>query len=77
VKDKTAHLFFWGWATYNDIFPKTPQHISMFCIELTEVRGQLTPGTGYQFLWSLCGHHNCVDDECRGEPYGTPTKIWK
>lgn len=77
VKGKKTRLFFWGWATYNDIFPKTPQHISMFCIELAEVRGPLTPNTGYQFLWSLCGRHNCADDECRGEPYGTPTKVWR
>ena len=77
VKAKTIHLYVYGWLTYQDIFPKTPMHISMFCMELADIRGQLVPGTGYQFLWTLCPRHNCGDDECRGEPFGTPTKTWQ
>ena len=77
VRDKTLHLYFYGWLTYHDIFPKTPLHISMFCMELADIRGQLVPGTNYLFTWTLCPRHNCADDECRGEPYGTPTKTWQ
>jgi hypothetical protein len=70
------HIFFWGWTRYNDVFPNTLEHITMFCIELTEVRGDLR--ANYNMAWELCGrHHNCVDDECRGEPYGTPTRVWR
>ena len=76
VEDKTTHLYFWGWLIYQDVFPNTPVHISMFCMELTDVRGSLVAGTTYQFNWSLCSHHNCADDECKGEPYNTPSKIW-
>jgi len=75
VKDKTAHLYFYGWLTYQDVFPKTPPHISMFCMELTDVRGQLADGS-HQFLYALCQHHNCADDECRGEKYGGD-KTWE
>jgi hypothetical protein len=76
VKNKTMRLYFYGWVTYDDIFPKTPKHVSMFCTELTDIRGELTTGSQYQFAWSLCGHHNCADDECIGEPYGTYGKMW-
>jgi hypothetical protein len=76
VRDKKAKLFFYGWVIYEDIFPETPKHISMFCIELVDVRGELKPNTPYALAWGLCPRHNCADDECKGEPYGTPTKIW-
>jgi hypothetical protein len=76
VKDDTEQLYFYGWVSYQDIFPKTAEHISMYCIELTDVRGELKPGTPYTFLWALCPTHNCADDECIGQPYGTPNRIW-
>lgn len=77
VRERKALLYFYGWISYQDIFPETPRHVSMFCIQLTEIRGELKPNTSYQFLWALCPRHNCADDECRGEPYGTPTRVWQ
>jgi hypothetical protein len=77
VKDRRQNLYFWGWATYRDVFPKTPEHITMFCFALSGIRGELVPNAQQGFLWSLCNRHNCEDDECKGEPYGTPTKIWR
>jgi hypothetical protein len=77
VRDKKRKLFFYGWVDYKDIFPKTSEHISMFCIELTDVRGELKPNTPYQLTWGLCPRHNCADTECNGEPYGTPTRVWQ
>lgn len=71
VHDKSLHLYFYGWSTYRDIFPKDPPHVSMFCIELTDAR--LPVGI---FSWQVCPHHNCADEECKGERYGNPTKIW-
>lgn len=76
VQDKTEHLYFYGWITYEDIFPKTSKHISMFCIELTDVRGELKTNTPHAMAWAVCPIHNCADGECVGEPYGTPTRIW-
>jgi hypothetical protein len=77
VRDKKRKLYFYGWISYEDIFPKTTEHVSMFCIELTDVRGELKPNTPYQLAWGLCPRHNCADSECNGEPYGTPTRVWQ
>jgi hypothetical protein len=80
-----THIFFWGWARYRDIFNKTTEHISMFCLELLETRnlppdlGNITPnGPGNYFMtWELCSDkHNCNDDECDGEPYGNGL-VWR
>jgi hypothetical protein len=33
-----------------------------------------------QFMWANCSgaglRHNCADEECNGEPYGNPTRVW-
>jgi hypothetical protein len=77
VMRKSSRQFFYGHIEYRDIFPRTPLHISMYCIELTEVRGDFSLHSRYEFVWEPCDRHNCADDECKGEPYGSPTKIWK
>lgn len=76
VRSRALHLYFWGWLTYRDVFPGTAKHVSMFCTEMAFVRGDLSPETSYQFGWTLCPRHNCTDDDCKGEPYGSPTKFW-
>lgn len=63
-----VHLYIYGWAAYNDIFDKTPRHITRFCYEvvyggITRLpNGQEGPGiriaiTGTRF--------NCYDEECK------------
>jgi len=32
-----SHLFFWGSVVYKDIFPKDPDRLSEFCVEMTHV----------------------------------------
>jgi hypothetical protein len=60
-----SHLYLWGWALYQDIFSPV-QHVSMFCSEMTPIRGDPTrPGTTFSF--QQCAHHNCTDEECNGE----------
>jgi hypothetical protein len=69
VKEHAAYLYFWGWVSYKDIFQDTPTHITMFCLQMTDVRGDPTNRAGQtQFLWRMCSKHNCVDDDCKGEP---------
>jgi hypothetical protein len=75
-----GHIFFWGWARYRDIFTGTPEHISMFCLELLETRyldlEHPAQGATYNMSWQLCGrNHNCSDDECDGEHYGN-NQVW-
>ena len=84
IREHQGHLYFWGWVTYRDILPKTPEHVAMYCIELSAVHGNPIPsvpdgtkGNAYVFDWQQCPLHNCTDDECIGQPYGNPVKIWK
>lgn len=60
----TMHLYFWGWATYRDIFPNTPTHRTEFCYKLTQVDGN--PVTSkVRFVSTHCREgHNCIDEEC-------------
>lgn len=76
VHQKKLHLYFYGWLTYRDIFPKAPLHVSMFCRDLTDARLPSAGTPSYQFAWEVCPRHNCADEGCNGEPYGTPAKIW-
>jgi hypothetical protein len=39
VKSHNYHLYFWGWTTYKDIFSDTSLHVTMFCKELVDIRG--------------------------------------
>jgi hypothetical protein len=71
VKNHQAHLFFWGWVTYWDVFPNTTQHVTMFCSELTDVYGDPLKTTPFPVGFSICIHHNCTDQDCDSEP-GNP-----
>ena len=31
IQNSRKFLYVWGWATYRDVFPETPQHITRFC----------------------------------------------
>ncbi len=53
------HLYFWGWAKYRDIFPDTPQHVSIFCYEFVPISKDR-----FTFLMNACPVHNCTDEEC-------------
>jgi len=68
VKAKRARMFVWGWITYNDIFHKTPRHLSEFCDELTNIESSsadLTdPAVNIKWESSLCQSHNCSDERC-------------
>ena len=60
-----GHLYVYGWATYNDKFPHTPQHVTRFCYELTGVSSDPShPDTKISNRMSLCSRHNCTDEEC-------------
>ena len=31
VQKGTKFIYLWGWASYNDVFPNTPRHLTHFC----------------------------------------------
>jgi hypothetical protein len=68
------YLYFYGWATYRDVFNNTPRHVTMFCSEAGEFRGNPNLMSGSpQIVWKACPKHNCADGECDGEK-GNPLK---
>lgn len=65
---KEVHLYAYGWVRYNDIFDKTPRHITKFCFEIISAglikdqSGQVTPGIR---VITTGTHFNCYDEECQ------------
>jgi hypothetical protein len=63
--------FFWVWgvASYRDIFPGTPEHITRFCVHITNVSGN--PRRPYSesdnvvdIRFQTYDKNNCCDEEC-------------
>jgi hypothetical protein len=67
-------IYIWGWIRYNDVFPRTPQHITRYCWLVVVTGNPLTfipntpgqpPTPGTLHFSSI--HHtegNCADEEC-------------
>lgn len=67
---KHERLFFWGWARYHDVFEKTPEHITEFCMELEGFFGNvfspnLNENVGPSLKFCDNSSHNCQDQECK------------
>ena len=79
VQGGKVRLVFWGWAAYRDIFPNTPRHITMFCYEIAEILGDLSRAEGQIHVrYKPCAQpHDCADEECKGQVYGKPAKVWR
>jgi hypothetical protein len=63
VRDGIAHLYMYGWAEYNDIFPGTKRHRTEFCHKWL-ISGDITAteSFGAQFIWH--DRYNGADDDC-------------
>jgi hypothetical protein len=62
------HLYFYGWARYNDVFDKTPRYVTKFCYEMIPAEGKLhlqggDMRAGFQLV--IYGRFNCYDEECK------------
>jgi hypothetical protein len=64
-----VYLYVYGWVRYNDIFDKTPRHVTKFCYQLLARRGttRLQTGQEGQGLQTVITgtRFNCYDEECR------------
>jgi hypothetical protein len=73
VREIVAHrkiLSVWGWARYNDVFPRTKGHVTRFCTELTGFQGDPLNPSPYAVVRPLIQNcksavSNCYDDECK------------
>lgn len=72
---KQAHIYFWGWVRYRDIFDKTPEHVSKFCVEWTGFAGTGDPFDLNQTIspvpvLSACTDNKrstCYDEQCTAD----------
>jgi cytoskeletal protein RodZ len=69
VRDGKRFVYIYGWTTYNDIFEKTPLHITKFSFEVVAPKG-IVPNEKGQATEAiqirLAGtRHNCYDEECQ------------
>jgi hypothetical protein len=69
VKEGRKFLYFWGEASYRDIFDHTPDHVTKFFVKVANVSGDPTKPwdstsniLGMNFLAQ--DRHNCADDDC-------------
>jgi hypothetical protein len=58
VNEGKSYVYFWGWATYRDIFGC--HHKTEFCSQLVGVNSQ-----DGKFMFKTCPEHNCADQDCR------------
>jgi hypothetical protein len=66
-------IYFWGVIRYRDIFyPRVPEHVTMYCVQLFGVDGDLNTGN-ITMRTRTCLQHNCTDEECHELPYPTRT----
>ena len=69
VQKRMKHLYIWGWAEYRDIFPSSKMHITRFCYEVTNIRGNPAQAfesshNAVEMTFSVHETNNCMDDGC-------------
>jgi len=66
-----AYVYLYGWIRYRDVFKETEPHVSMFCIQIKELRQVAAIGgnpASTTLVTNTCSEHNCVDKQCeKGE----------
>jgi hypothetical protein len=69
VANHQLHLYFWGWASYDDVFDKTPHHITKFCYEFVPIESTTLSGDLATMKYRIENwrHNNCYDDECKNK----------
>jgi hypothetical protein len=68
VQEHKLRLYFWGWAKYRDVFKNTRPHISKYCTEVSDFKGDpfdMDSSHSVLMVTSNCETYNCHDDECK------------
>jgi hypothetical protein len=70
VKESRKVLYVWGVATYRDVFPNTPEHVTKFCVVATNITGNpLEPWDEktniFDIAFAHIDRHNCADEDCK------------
>lgn len=67
IRTGQYHIYLWGDAYYNDIFPGTAEHKTKFCQEISGVTTAIDAQkqeTVIGLTLTACMIHNCIDNEC-------------
>jgi hypothetical protein len=75
IRDGKLHIYLWGDAYYNDIFPSTREHVTKFCQEIGGVNfgfNQLKEEVLVSVVLAPCTIHNCIDDQCKEQEKERP-----
>jgi hypothetical protein len=71
VLKKQTIYFFWGTASYRDVFNGTEEHITKYCYYIdpfyVEYLGSSPPKASYRYESRQCEKGNCIDDECKAK----------
>jgi hypothetical protein len=68
IQKRKIYFYFWGEATYKDVFPNTKAHITRFCQRIIGIghsgKSFLEKNTDVGFIFAPCDTHKCMDEEC-------------
>jgi hypothetical protein len=69
VASGSRFFYIWGWAKYRDVFNGTPERITKFCCQITNVTGNPTKPYDrvqniVEITFAYYKKHNCMDDDC-------------
>ena len=71
VKEGRKHLYVWGIARYQDVFPDTVVRVTKFCVVATNLTGDPTKPWDEKFPFHIAfvifNRHNCADEDCDEE----------
>lgn len=56
-------IYLWGWATYNDVFPNTPLHVTRFAVQIA-MTGDARNADRVSVRFPFLPRYNCSDEEC-------------
>jgi hypothetical protein len=63
VRDGKRHLYVYGWAEYNDIFPGTKRHRTEFCHKWL-ISGDITAPEKFHANFTWYNRYNGADEDC-------------
>jgi hypothetical protein len=73
VRSGKMALYMYGWADYNDVFPKTPRHRTEFCARVLLPGDPSLEGDG-NITFDVHEKHNGADEECMRKPTSSVTR---
>lgn len=68
VKEGKKYLYIWGVASYRSVFDEAGEHITKFCVNVTNLTGYpILPwdkDKPFGITFALHGKRNCADEDC-------------